>query len=362
MSDGGSGRGRGRGWYYKQMYGGGGRGGAGRGGGGRRHEGGAALAVRQPGVPPCVARRLTVPAACCSWHAEEGGSRYSEQGQGQPYQQHQGREEADVGGGSDDDGYGAGPASNAGQAAAVDACRISMLHRAVAAMRWPCCHGDPAQCWPALCAGSASDLAAALRRIDGRGYKAYKVWRTTGRRRCASLAGSRAARHVGVLSCCPGPRGRRCLCCVQDIEGRWQMGAQQGGYVLCVDWVQGDPFASPSRCRWVRAGSEHSPCAAGSNASCAARNDCPSCSSCPSRDVCGRCCVALGAGLWSQPAPRRCLRSSSAAAPAAPPSATFLPEALGQRWPPRVRPACHGCCRLLLFGGAPVTMTVPAPT
>lgn len=140
MSDGGSGRGRGRGWYYKQMYGGGGRGGAGRGGGGRRHE-------------------------------EEGGSRYSEQGQGQPYQQHQGREEADVGGGSDDDGYGAGPASNA---------------------------------------GSASDLAAALRRIDGRGYKAYK-----------------------------------------DIEGRWQMGAQQGGYVLCVDWVQGDPFASPSRCRVV---------------------------------------------------------------------------------------------------------------
>ncbi|EFN55713.1 hypothetical protein CHLNCDRAFT_7254, partial [Chlorella variabilis] len=55
-----------------------------------------------------------------------------------------------------------------------------------------------------------SDLAAALRRIDGRGYKAYK-----------------------------------------DIEGRWQMGAQQGGYVLCVDWVQGDPFASPSRCRVV---------------------------------------------------------------------------------------------------------------
>lgn len=29
------------------------------------------------------------------------------------------------------------------------------------------------------------------------------------------------------------------------------MGPQQlpGGYTLCVDWVQGDPFASPSRLR-----------------------------------------------------------------------------------------------------------------
>lgn len=60
-------------------------------------------------------------------------------------------------------------------------------------------------------AGSAADLAAALRRIDGRGYKAYK-----------------------------------------DLEGQWAMGPQQlpGGYTLCVDWVQGDPFASPSRFRW----------------------------------------------------------------------------------------------------------------
>ena len=59
-------------------------------------------------------------------------------------------------------------------------------------------------------AGSSADLANTLRRIDGRGYKAYK-----------------------------------------DIEGRWQMAPQQGGFTLCVDWVQGDPFASPSRCRWV---------------------------------------------------------------------------------------------------------------
>lgn len=57
-------------------------------------------------------------------------------------------------------------------------------------------------------AGSAADLAATLRHIDGRGYKAYK-----------------------------------------DIEGQWHMGPQQGAYTLCVDWVQGDPFASPSRCR-----------------------------------------------------------------------------------------------------------------
>jgi len=63
---------------------------------------------------------------------------------------------------------------------------------------------------PCCAAGSAADLAATLRRIDGRGYKAYK-----------------------------------------DIEGRWQMPPTQGAYTLCVDWVQGDPFASPSRCRVV---------------------------------------------------------------------------------------------------------------
>ena len=57
-------------------------------------------------------------------------------------------------------------------------------------------------------AGSAADLASTLQRIEGRGFKAYT-----------------------------------------DIEGRWQMGAAQGGYALCVDWVQADPFASPSRCR-----------------------------------------------------------------------------------------------------------------
>ncbi|KAI3425930.1 hypothetical protein D9Q98_007902 [Chlorella vulgaris] len=101
---------------------------------------------------------------------EEEGSLYSSQGQGR---QQAGGEQQDAGGASDDGGYGAeGPASSS--------------------------------------TGSGSDLAAALQRIDGRGYKAYK-----------------------------------------DIEGRWQMAAQQGGYCLCVDWVQGDPFASPSKCRVV---------------------------------------------------------------------------------------------------------------
>ena len=52
--------------------------------------------------------------------------------------------------------------------------------------------------------GSISDLNATLQRINGRGYKAYN-----------------------------------------DIRGRWQC----PGFVLCIDHVQGDPFAAPSRCR-----------------------------------------------------------------------------------------------------------------
>lgn len=54
--------------------------------------------------------------------------------------------------------------------------------------------------------GDAGGLAAALRRIDGKSYNAYK-----------------------------------------DLQGRWQMAS----YSLCIDRVQGDPFASPSRCRVV---------------------------------------------------------------------------------------------------------------
>ncbi|KAL4436891.1 hypothetical protein ABPG75_004030 [Micractinium tetrahymenae] len=97
--------------------------------------------------------------------------RQEEEGQ-QPWLGQRGREEAEGGGGSDDEGYDADPASAA--------------------------------------AGSGDGLAAELRRIDGKGYRAYK-----------------------------------------DVEGRWQMSAAQGGYALCIDWVQGDPFASPSRCRVI---------------------------------------------------------------------------------------------------------------
>ncbi|KAK9833829.1 hypothetical protein WJX74_007063 [Apatococcus lobatus] len=52
--------------------------------------------------------------------------------------------------------------------------------------------------------GSVSNLRAALQQIHGKGYKAY-----------------------------------------HDIKGRWQ----GLGFVLCVDRVQGDPFAAPSCCR-----------------------------------------------------------------------------------------------------------------
>lgn len=53
---------------------------------------------------------------------------------------------------------------------------------------------------PPAAPGSGDDLAAELRRIDGKGYRAYK-----------------------------------------DVEGRWEMSAVQGGYTLCVDWVQVGP-------------------------------------------------------------------------------------------------------------------------
>ena len=48
------------------------------------------------------------------------------------------------------------------------------------------------------------DLRAALHRIDGRGYKAYR-----------------------------------------DVRGCWE----RPGLVLCIDQVQGDPFAAPSKLR-----------------------------------------------------------------------------------------------------------------
>lgn len=51
-------------------------------------------------------------------------------------------------------------------------------------------------------AGSGNDLATELRRIDGKGYRAYK-----------------------------------------DVEGRWEMSPAQGGYALCIDWVQVGPAA-----------------------------------------------------------------------------------------------------------------------
>lgn len=51
--------------------------------------------------------------------------------------------------------------------------------------------------------GSSTDLATTLRGIDGRAYKAY-----------------------------------------HDIEGAWSF----SDFTLVVDWVQGDPYASPSRC------------------------------------------------------------------------------------------------------------------
>jgi hypothetical protein len=52
--------------------------------------------------------------------------------------------------------------------------------------------------------GSASDLSSVLRRIDGKGYKAYN-----------------------------------------DIQGAWSFDR----FTLYCDWIQGDPFAAPSRCR-----------------------------------------------------------------------------------------------------------------
>ena len=52
--------------------------------------------------------------------------------------------------------------------------------------------------------GSAGELRNELRRIDGRGYKAYK-----------------------------------------DLRGTWQL----DGATLFIDHVQGDPFAAPSRMR-----------------------------------------------------------------------------------------------------------------
>ena len=55
--------------------------------------------------------------------------------------------------------------------------------------------------------GTAQGLADALRRIDGKGYKAYR-----------------------------------------DIEGSWACTSPAGAYTLHVDRVQGDPYASPSRC------------------------------------------------------------------------------------------------------------------
>ncbi|KAL4432541.1 hypothetical protein ABPG77_000478 [Micractinium sp. CCAP 211/92] len=95
----------------------------------------------------------------------------SEEGQ-QSWRGQRSREEAEAGGGSDEEGFDADPASAR--------------------------------------AGSGDDLASELRRIDGKGYRAYK-----------------------------------------DVEGRWEMSPAQGGYALCIDWVQGDPFASPSRCRVI---------------------------------------------------------------------------------------------------------------
>ena len=55
-----------------------------------------------------------------------------------------------------------------------------------------------------MASGSAAELTQALRRIDGKGYKAY-----------------------------------------HDIEGSWQFQA----FTLFVDHAQSDPFASPSHCR-----------------------------------------------------------------------------------------------------------------
>lgn len=141
-----SGRGRGRGWYYKEKYGGGGRGGSGGAGGGGAGRG----REHSNTYHPYQQTYQDIPQRDNAPHDTRGN--YSDE---------------------DNDGSGA------------DFTR-------------------PARTNARNAPSSATDLEHTLRRIDGKGYKAY-----------------------------------------HDIYGSWVFPT----FTLHVDKIQGDPYASPSRCR-----------------------------------------------------------------------------------------------------------------
>lgn len=117
-------------------------------------------------------------------------------------------------------------------------------------------------------AGSSSDLAGALRRIDGKGYKAYKDIQVARGGSAVACCGPLFFYEQWERSGTEGMRAVRTLaqhsldrtipyhcrvCSRPSVQGAWAF----SNFTLFVDWVQGDAYASPSRCRCAGVGALH---------------------------------------------------------------------------------------------------------